>query len=528
MQKLLQKIHKTALIIFVFFALTAAFSACGPDTGNMGGENPPGPTQSETGQPGPGDEPGANTGAEGETVLYEELYYIPMGAGYSWDGLELVIDRNGVTVPKDKQFAVLYDVLSGAPQCLALTRIEERGVDENNSTLIIYTAALFDLDGNLIYDWGDCSYSAGFGDFVIRRENVPRPSYDFLGRSDKNELLNFKTNQLYLEDVNMVYRLSDDKALLMDAGLRPLGVVNSAGTKLSGFPVDESYAFVRNWNGYIMARNRAYLADAPASPQSFLLTPDFEQLLVYSQLDESRSREILEYKEGEGTADERNGLVTIDGRELYRAAPDETIYWFNDNFIITRYDDRGYANPTGYKIISVSSGEILFDNAEVVPYSWYEDTKPFENLLVYSSGFLWLINKEKGEIGQKEIEEVSYIDPLAGEFFHVHTQSTNMILDRDLSEVIPGGKYDYMYRASRSTTNAYDYYDVFICGSYTDQYRFADLLDLDGRVLVEGLNDIYEAGPDRISVRKGFDVGLMDWQGNWIAKHSIFSVLLDD
>lgn len=53
-------------------------------------------------------------------------------------------------------------------------------------------------------------------------------------------------------------------------------------------------------------------------------------------------------------------------------------------------------------------------------------------------------------------------------------------------------------------------------------------MDLHGNLLIEGLNEIYQVGPDRIAARKGFDIGLMDWHGNWIVKRSIFSVILDD
>ena len=529
-------IYKTALILFIFFTLAAAFSACGPNPGNQ-----PGSPRAETEQPGtgqPGDGAGAEDGANNEPgrdlAFYEELYHIPMSVGYSWYSSEWVVNRDGATIPENQRYAVFYDVLSGAPQCLALTRIEGRGVDENGITLVVDRAALFDLDGNLIYDWGDYSYSAGFGDFIIRRENEPMPYYDFWGEGGKSELLNFKTNQSYLADVNMVYRLSDDEALLLDNNFSPLGVVDSAGTKRSGFPVDGQYVYARDWNGYILARNRVYddyglSPDTPEREQTFLLTPDFEQILAYDQLNESMSGEILEYTEGMGTAAERSGLVAIDGRELYRVAPGETIFWFNDNFIITRYDDyRSSARHGGYKIIGLSSGETLFDNAEAVSYSWNDDVEPLESLLVYSSGFLCLVNCERGEIGRKEVDEVSHIEPLTDGLFCVYTQSTNLIIDEDLAEAIPGGIYNYVYRASRRAADTYDYYDAFICGRYNDQYRFVDLLDLDGRVLVEGLNDIYDAGPDRIAVRKGFDVGLMDWHGNWIVKRSIFSELQDD
>ena len=42
------------------------------------------------------------------------------------------------------------------------------------------------------------------------------------------------------------------------------------------------------------------------------------------------------------------------------------------------------------------------------------------------------------------------------------------------------------------------------------------------------ITDIYYVGPDRIALRRGFDAGLMDWDGNWIAKRRIFTGFGDD
>jgi len=45
---------------------------------------------------------------------------------------------------------------------------------------------------------------------------------------------------------------------------------------------------------------------------------------------------------------------------------------------------------------------------------------------------------------------------------------------------------------------------------------------------VDNITTVYDVGPNRIALRRGFDVGLMDWNGNWIVKRRIFTGFGDD
>ena len=64
-------------------------------------------------------------------------------------------------------------------------------------------------------------------------------------------------------------------------------------------------------------------------------------------------------------------------------------------------------------------------------------------------------------------------------------------------------------RASRSLKNGYTVYD---------------LLSADGsQVLVSNLNEIYNATPNAMAVKKGFSCGVMDYEGNWLYKTTVFN-----
>lgn len=48
--------------------------------------------------------------------------------------------------------------------------------------------------------------------------------------------------------------------------------------------------------------------------------------------------------------------------------------------------------------------------------------------------------------------------------------------------------------------------------SLAEQY---DLLSLEGEMLLEGLDAVYDAVPEGVAVRRGDTVGIADWKGNW-------------
>ena len=48
-----------------------------------------------------------------------------------------------------------------------------------------------------------------------------------------------------------------------------------------------------------------------------------------------------------------------------------------------------------------------------------------------------------------------------------------------------------------------------------------DLLSLDGTVLLQELDEVYQIAPDGASVRRGNNAGIMDWKGRWAVKYEL-------
>jgi len=554
----MQKRLFSFFILFLIFSLVIAGAGCSPSIETPGGTENQGTEQSGTEQPGAGqpdtDKPGEQGGGANASPSPFERYMISMTFGASWNQSYWVVDRDGVTIPEEEQFTVLRDVLSGEPQCLVLTRHEKISENEYGGIIDAEFSAVFDLDGNMIINWDEYNYYNGFGDFIIRQqswhsfeETMGPQIYDGEYREPKRELLDFRNNKAFIDGVSVVDRIDDVTALLSDFSSRPLGVVDNTGTKQAGFPVPDKYAYARPWNGYIIATNQSVFSyEETPKQQAFLLTPEFEELLSYETLQESYTSRLLKYTDGAGTENEKRGIIRTDGTELYKIRPGEDVVYFDEDFVIISYED--YSTPAQpgsgdyypvyfkYKIINITDGTVIIDGASAVAYNLdYDYSKPSGNILVYEEETLKVLNREEGFKAQKEVPGIYYMNLLNESLFCINVDIgeydyLSMILDQDLNEVVPMGIYSNLRQGVRWDGKEYKYFDILIGERQGDRSTgwFSDLLNLKGEVLVEGLNGIFDVGYDRIAVRKGFNVGLMDWQGNWIAKRSVFSELQDD
>jgi hypothetical protein len=161
---------------------------------------------------------------------------------------------------------------------------------------------------------------------------------------------------------------------------------------------------------------------------------------------------------------------------------------------------------------------------------------PLEHFAGYKDGVLYVIDHDGKVAGQREMPGMDDITFLGDGFFVVSMigikgRYHNGVFDTELNEIIPAEAYEYIYRAERwdEQTDKTTRYDLLLCSRYSDtgDVMFTDVRDLSGNMLIEGLNEIYASGPDRLAVRKGFEAGLMDWSGNWIVRRSIFSGFQD-
>ena len=541
--------ERKSIAIAVILILSLGFAGCGtdPDTpveddsfvviepgANIAGGEDGTPASSTPGAPLPSaptpapDTPDTNAGYGATEPLFNEHYSIPIGQNIYRPALKWVVDRDGATIPEDRQFDVLYDVLTGEPQCLTIMKTEAAGKNEYGGIMTRENSALFDLDGNLLYDWGEYTYIGGFGDYIIRQHS-PLITYDETQASYyESGLWDFKTGQTMAPDAGSVEKLSDSEVLLLDIESRPLGTMSASGEKRAGFPAPVQYASAMAWNGYIIASSKPFtMHDYEGLYRRYLLTPGFEPIFECQRLSGSPAGNVLFYTEETDLIEKRSGIITTDGHELYRMPQGRSVFYYDEELIITNTN----SNPVKYTIVRLSDGEIIYDGISAIAYDYdYVERGLFEQILVYKDGFLRLIGRDGTEISGLKAPMVKFVQAFGAGFYAATMETdTYMVLDADLNEIIAPGTYYFIKEAKRQVGERYYYYNVFVGErAGAGRGRYTDLIGADGSVLAAGLNDAFGVGYDRIAVRKGFQAGLMDWGGNWIVRQPIFSILDDD
>ena len=516
------------VFIVVLLALTIVVAGCSPGADLRKENNAPNAAQIPV---------NGNLRTVGESTagFTDEQYSIRLNV-FDWNSSKYwVVDRNGKTIPEDKQFTVLYDILTGEPQCLVKTRYEETGRDEYGYVQTNEYSALFDLAGKLICDWDSYYYHSGFGDYLVRfSANIPPD--DWTGYMGRYDLWNFKTGESFGRDVSTIRRLANGIVLLLDDTSRPLGTVDGSGNIISGFPLPEQYAYAWPWNGYVFASTHSYYTDNLLPERYFLLTPDFKQILSYDLLDTRSNDEVLKFADGVGTNKIRSGIVTTKGEEIYYVPDYKLVQYFDKDIVVTRTKEyTTYTDPERYRIERISDGAVLIEDVQRFSYDYSYEKIEIEKVLAYRDGYLYAIDKKTGDIKQKEMQGVSYIETFSTGMFLVSIMTedysfSEMLINGDLQEITSQGQYLNLRQSIRWKGETLENYNVIVAEKY-DQKRnvyYRDLLDMEGNLILQGLNDVFGVGPDRIAVRKGFSVGLMDWDGNWIVKRSIFSELQND
>ena len=79
--------------------------------------------------------------------------------------------------------------------------------------------------------------------------------------------------------------------------------------------------------------------------------------------------------------------------------------------------------------------------------------------------------------------------------------------------------YEYIYKRDNKLLAAHKRSNLY--------GQFWDILSPDGDVLIQKASNVLQCGENCAYVTKGFSTGLMDYEGNWIWKRSIFQSLMD-
>lgn len=399
-----------------------------------------------------------------ETPYSEQRYTIDLGDNR---GVKWVLNGDGETIMEEEGYTVLFDVLTGEPQCKAQYRLESLGAaNENGYVETRDISALYDMDGNLLYDWSECVYQAGFGDLIIRQNRNLMFNEEILPEDFISELWNFKTGQTHLAEVGTMELMGDGQTLLLkDAMYRPLGIVDSAGNVRCGFPVPERYAYATVWNDYIIASSRPLFSQSEAAYQYYLLTPNFEPLITHDLIYGGWTGNVLEYYDNPDQPGHINVIITPDGNELLTIGLGEIFAYYDEEIAVVRSGDDSETDPWRYRLVRLADRVVLAEDYDVLSFSGsYADNNPSQRFMGYKDGCVCILDRKGKLLAQREIANVRYLDYIKEDRYRcsvlLDEANSDTILDGDLQTVVPLGIYYNVMQATDWSGNEIAYYKL--------------------------------------------------------------------
>lgn len=460
-------------------------------------------------------------------------------SGYGMDTI-LVIDQNGNIIPKEKQFTVLYDILTGKPQCQYISKAEKTGeVNEFGGVTIKRTAALFDKDGNQISDYTDLNFSSGFGDLVLMRDGY---GMEMSGQSDLPcGLWNYKTSKMVLEGVGNFQVYDAEKKQFIVSSLasqegpeKIIGIVDETGTLISSPKGDMNYSLMNVVDGMILANTVTEYKDQSsaalvAKPEkTVVFSKDFEVLFEADRIWFGYNTLYGDYISV--TNDNRSYICDYNFNICFEHAESENINYF-DGEILIRFSRNSSTQESNMTLCDIKSNVLTTNFTEIRPIVDPNDNKtPAESFLAYDDKSIYILNRKGEVLKTKPLPNIEYCTYLGDGIISYRVNNIGEgMLDINLNTLVDHNKYTsvsfaYLEDGGKYETN----YNVIKC-TYNlpgnERIKRVELLDRSFKPIITGLSECYSTTKDFIAIKKGFSIGLIDYNGNWVHKYPIFSEL---
>lgn len=439
--------------------------------------------------------------------------------------------------PGGLEWETLTDIITGEEKYYTCTRYEYDGVDEYDRPQENCYSRLYDLDGNMISDWQPYMYSSGVGD------TVKRYSYSEWGDDSDNSysLWNPISNESAIGSKHYIEleRLNDGAALCRcDDGL--LGIIDVMGHIVSSPPDELQIEYAYAEHGYISTTvtidGTVYRALLDESFNVIHLESD--QFYYGSSSDVVRGNYVMAYNY------DTPEYKFLNLSDLSTAASyGSHVEYFDGELAVAREE--------GYSWIENLDGSVVAG-----PYSLIyplADTGRSEGFLVLDfEGGIAVVNRQ-GSVtssleGKTFVGNIEWYDYLydGSEINNIHTAGGRIVysipaeggdewdsyyglMDDRFNVLIPTDKhYEYINPLSTGKDSDSSLL-IWKCQKYTWNYNSKyDLYDDEIRLIFEGAAKAGVLSNGLIPVARGFYYGLIDVEGNWVAKCSKFTANASD
>ena len=467
------------------------------------------------------------------TVDEDTVYSVYLDFGWDMEAGNrsgnVYMDRDGNLIPKEEIMTELHDIVTGEVVAKTVSKTEDTGKDDEYGYPITVTyTQLYDKDEKLLRDWEKVSYSAAYNGLLIRSDTMNM--YEMPDENFYAELWDTKTDKTVIEDVFQLNKVDDEHILALDAQGLLLGMLDDNAKPVAGFPVAEKYYHPTVNEGRILASTHDPYNASPTKDHTYrLLDYNLDTVFETQQLNISYYALVGPY--ATYTTDSERGILSLETLKpvyIYEN-PNDNVNYYDGELVIVRNGSRQTQEWSSrlYKAdktpLTDEYDEITFDDGNLrieEPAPYFLARKGDELHILSRSGKVVFSNTFSGL-------ENAYINGGYIEYGVETPDGFKMgLLDKELNVIISAEENEY-YSVSRKV----DYSNgkkhptnVLTATRYNaaDEMR-TDILTLDGSPIVTDLSAVGTVTDEAIAVIRGFNFGLIDYNGEWISKYSIYN-----
>ena len=418
------------------------------------------------------------------------------------------MDEAGHLLDMDKVPTPIEDVLTG--EVAFYTRTVYTKIGSNYDDVKV-SAVLYDREGNILEEDVPRLFTAACGSCVVRLDSRAALMWEGQFSDYSGDLYDPYAHRVMREDVCSVERLTESIALAEDREGRLLGTVDGSGNVVSGFPTETGpYRWPYSCgNGFVIADTED---EADGGTARVVLDRDLK---------------YVDYAaEGEQYSVLNGGTK---GFILAKTLEDGTTYLFdmekwevllNLEAEVKAMDSRSIiCEENEWNWICDWNGNRLTESYPSLYPVREDETQDFQGFIAVYGDELQRLDRDGKVVSKVNVPNLYYANVYDGAIFCEATAYDDTgesyfessVYDFDLREIVPAG-YSNIRKAAPG---------VFACSTETPQGELrATLINDRGEIIMKNLFSVGEGDEDAIPVVKGFTVGLIDRQGNWIAKNS--------
>lgn len=446
-------------------------------------------------------------------------------------------DRDGLLIPKEEQYTTITHTETGEPLYRVYTRQQDSGEDDEYGNPVVKNlSALYDAQGNLLYDWEEVYYAQGAGSLLLRHSYNPFSMY---APAEPNEdafftLWDPASGKEVLEDVSLLHRVTDGIYLALDSRGMMLGTVDTLGNKLHGFPAPIVSFYPIISGGYIIANDQNPYEWQDREFTYYLFDDHLNLLFEGKNINMTyyglRGNFLLQ---GEKVLE----LRSLPELEILYTYPEDTIGldYFDGERMILRNGSRGSWEYT----FCDAEGNPLSETYHAIRFDDFpQSDTPVSRFLAQRSEEIFLLDRNGRVVSQTEIPGLQYVSVAGDGLYNYYIQGEANayggfsqlcgLLGPDLSVIISADTYHHIERAYSGSGDNLTPCDLLFCYKSINGMARYDVTDLSGKLLISNLSQIGTVSENRLCAVCGFSIGLMDWQGNWISRYSVHDSLRQD